>query len=258
MQHIEKPLRVYVYSYDFEYVYRLLRRLWLNLICPALYERSCSFQIVIGVARGYWDVSLGNYDPCLPGFQHLTTFIISFGLLHRIPQPPEDREPGTVPPELSEGAEDFEEQQLFVPAEVPQPVPVLEDDHYQEWDQSFHSVHPEHSHYDEHSDPLKSSFYGNGHHGHTVYIHDHDRDHDHHDHGHDYEHEEYEYESSESASPQVTAMPLRLPFNAPTSHPNSNTHLGFGIPRNMTPTQARPLSGLRNSSGTYTNGDSRP
>jgi len=156
-----------------------------------------------------------------------------------------------MPPELYEGAEEFEEQQLFVPAEVPQPVPVSEEDHYPEWDQSFHSVHSGDSHYDEHSDPLKPSFYGNGHHSHTVHIHDDDHD-------HDYEHEEYDYASSESSSPQVTSVPLRLPSNAQTSHPNSNTHLGFGIPRNMTPTQARPLSGLRNSSGAYTNGDSRP
>lgn len=162
-----------------------------------------------------------------------------------------------MPPELYEGAEDFEEQQLFVPAEVPQPVPVSEDGHYQEWNQSFHS---DNSHYDERDDPLKPPFFGNGHHGHTVLIHDHDHDHDNHDHGHghDYENEEYEYESSESSSPQATATPFRLPSNAPTSHPNPNVHLGFGIPRNMTPTQARPLSGLRNSSGAYTNGDSRP
>ena len=167
-----------------------------------------------------------------------------------------------TPPELCEGPEDFEEQQLFVPAEVPQPVPVSEDDSYQEWNQTFHSVH---SHHGEHSDPLKPSFHGSGHHGHTVHIHDHDHDnhshdHDHHprDHSHIYEREESDYESSGSPSPQVTAMPLRLPSGAPTSHPNSNTHLGFGIPRNMTPTQTRPLPGLRNSSGTYTNGDSRP
>ena len=186
---------------------------------------------------------------------------LRFGLLHRIPPPPEDREPGTIPPELYEATEDLEEQQLFVPAEVPQPVPVLEDDHYQEWDRAFNSVH---SHYDEHSDPLKHSFHGNGHHGHTVHIHDHDDNHHSHEHdhdrnhGHNYEHEEYDYESSENSSPQATAVPFRLPSNAPISHPNSNTHLGFGIPRNMTPTQARPLSGLRNSSGAYTNGDSRP
>ena len=181
-------------------------------------------------------------------------FVPSFGLLHRIPPPSEDRESGTIPPELYEGVEDFEEQQLFVPAEVPQPVPVPEVDHYQEWNQTIHSANSGHSHHGEHNDLLKSTFRGNGHHGHTVQIHDHDNDHDH----HDYEHEEYDYESSESSSPQVTAAPLRLPPNAPSSHPNSNMHLGFGIPRNMTPTQARPLSGLRNSSGTYTNGDSRP
>jgi len=154
-----------------------------------------------------------------------------------------------TPPELHEGGEDFEEQQLFVPAEVPQPVPVSEEDHYQEWNQNFHSSHSGHSHYDERSDPLKPSFYVNGHHGHTVLIHDHD---------HDNEHGESDYESSESSSPQATAIPLRLPSDAPTSHPNSSTHPGFGIPRNMTPTQTRPLSGLRNNSGTYTNGDSRP
>ena len=161
-----------------------------------------------------------------------------------------------TPPELNEGAEDFEEQQLFVPAEVLQPVPVSEDDHYQDWNQSFHSVHSHHSNYDEHGDPLKPSFYGNGHHGHTVHIHDHDHEND--NHVQAYEHGESDYESSESSSPQVTAMPFRLPSNAPTSHPNSNAHTGFGIPRNMTPTQTRPLPGLRNSSGTYTNGDSRP
>lgn len=189
----------------------------------------------------------------------------SFGLLHRIPSPPEDREPGTIPPELSETAEDFEEQQLFVPAEVPQPIPVSDEGDYQEWNQSFHSVHSDHSHYNENNGPLKPSFYGNGDHGHTVHIHDHSHDqnghdHDHHDRvdGHGHDHGECDYESSESSSPQVTAIPFRLPSNAPTSHPNSNTHLGFGIPRNMTPTQARPLSGLRNSSGSYTNGDSRP
>ena len=232
--------------------------IWLNFVRPAPYERSYSFRIVSGVGKGCWDASLGNsglHSPFL--YVPLTSSILSFGLLHRIPPPPEDREPGMIPPELYEGAGDFEEQQLFVPAEVPQPVPVSEDDHYQEWDQTFHSGH---SHFDEHEEPLKPSLYGNGHHGHTVHIHDHDHDHNHHDHdhGHDSGHEESDYESSESSSPQVTAMPLRRPSNAPTSHPNSNTHLGFGIPRNMTPTQARPLSGLRNSSGTYTNGDSRP
>ena len=40
-----------------------------------------------------------------------------FGLLHRIPPIPENREPGAIPPELLEPAEEYEEQQLFVPAD---------------------------------------------------------------------------------------------------------------------------------------------
>ena len=42
----------------------------------------------------------------------------SFGLLHRIPPLPENREPGAVPPELLGPPEEFEEQQLFVPADI--------------------------------------------------------------------------------------------------------------------------------------------
>ena len=178
----------------------------------------------------------------------------SFGLLHRIPPPPEGREPGTIPSELYEVAEDFEEQQLFVPAEVPQPIPVLDYDDYQEQDQPFHSVRSGYSLHGDHNDPPKPPVFGNGH---TVHIHDYDQNgRDHHDNG--YEHEEYDYGSSESSSPQVITIPFRPSLNAPTSHPNPDTHLGFGISRNMTPTQARPLSGLRNNSGSYTNGDSRP
>ena len=51
-----------------------------------------------------------------------------------------------MPSELYEGTEDFEERQVFVPARVPQPVPVPEDDHYQEWNQTFHSIYPGHDH----------------------------------------------------------------------------------------------------------------
>ena len=42
----------------------------------------------------------------------------SFGLLHRIPPIPEDREPGAVPVELTQPAEEYEEHQLFVPADI--------------------------------------------------------------------------------------------------------------------------------------------
>lgn len=51
-------------------------------------------------------------DSCL-----LTHSCASFGLLHRIPPIPEDREPGAIPLELTEQPE-FEEQQLFVPADL--------------------------------------------------------------------------------------------------------------------------------------------
>ena len=41
----------------------------------------------------------------------------SFGLLHRIPPLPDDRQPGTLPPELQDSTE-FEEQVLYVPADA--------------------------------------------------------------------------------------------------------------------------------------------
>ena len=42
----------------------------------------------------------------------------SFGLLHRIPSQPVDRLPGTTPIELQQAVEEYEEQELFVPADV--------------------------------------------------------------------------------------------------------------------------------------------
>lgn len=44
-----------------------------------------------------------------------------FGLLHRIPPIPENREPGSIPPELVESSDEYEDQQLFVPADVETP-----------------------------------------------------------------------------------------------------------------------------------------
>ena len=41
-------------------------RLLLNFPHPAQYEKSCSFQIVTGVVKGYWDASLGNSDLSFP------------------------------------------------------------------------------------------------------------------------------------------------------------------------------------------------
>jgi len=49
----------------------------------------------------------------------------SFGLLHRIPPIPLDRQPGSLPPELRDSAE-FEEQTLYVPADVMSDPPDVE------------------------------------------------------------------------------------------------------------------------------------
>ena len=49
----------------------------------------------------------------------------SFGLLHRIPPIPEDREPGAVPLELTEHPE-YEEHQLFVPADLTEGIETPE------------------------------------------------------------------------------------------------------------------------------------
>ena len=53
LQHIERPLRVYVYSYDFEYV----RQLYTCRVCThadrstAPFGKSSSFPIVTGAER---------------------------------------------------------------------------------------------------------------------------------------------------------------------------------------------------------------
>ncbi|KAF6757526.1 GRASP55/65 PDZ-like domain-containing protein, partial [Ephemerocybe angulata] len=81
--HVDKPLRVYVYSYDFD-----------------------TLREVVLIPNRHW------------GGEGLLGCIFGFGLLHRIPPQPEDRVPGSIPPELQEEEEEFEEQQLFVPADV--------------------------------------------------------------------------------------------------------------------------------------------
>lgn len=54
---------------------------------------------------------------CSSAPPHLYPIFDSFGLLHRIPSLPTDREPGSTPPELLEEYEGYEDQQLFVPAD---------------------------------------------------------------------------------------------------------------------------------------------
>ncbi|KAI0304349.1 GRASP55/65 PDZ-like domain-containing protein [Multifurca ochricompacta] len=80
--HIDKPLRVYVYSYDFD-----------------------TIREVVLVPNRQW------------GGEGLLGCVFGFGLLHRIPPIPNDRQPGSLPPELRDSAE-FEEQTLYVPADA--------------------------------------------------------------------------------------------------------------------------------------------
>jgi hypothetical protein len=60
----------------------------------------------------FW-VSIMPYESRSGGFY----VPYSFGLLHRIPPIPSDRQPGALPPELRSSTE-FEEQTLFVPADA--------------------------------------------------------------------------------------------------------------------------------------------
>ncbi|PPQ67541.1 hypothetical protein CVT26_006842 [Gymnopilus dilepis] len=80
--HVDKPLRVYVYSYDFD-----------------------NLREVVLIPNRHW------------GGEGLLGCVFGFGLLHRIPPQPEDRVPGTMPPELLEDNE-HETQDLFVPADA--------------------------------------------------------------------------------------------------------------------------------------------
>ncbi|THV05206.1 hypothetical protein K435DRAFT_647562 [Dendrothele bispora CBS 962.96] len=79
--HVDKPLRVYVYSHDFD-----------------------TLREVVLVPNRHW------------GGDGLLGCVFGYGLLHRIP-PPGDHAPGTTPPELTEPEDEYEEQQFYVPAD---------------------------------------------------------------------------------------------------------------------------------------------
>ncbi|KAH6912807.1 GRASP55/65 PDZ-like domain-containing protein [Coprinopsis sp. MPI-PUGE-AT-0042] len=82
--HVDKPLRVYVYSYDFD-----------------------TLREVVLIPNRHW------------GGEGLLGCVFGFGLLHRIPPQPEDRVPGSIPSELlEEESEEYEHQSLFVPADA--------------------------------------------------------------------------------------------------------------------------------------------
>ncbi|KAG1748711.1 GRASP55/65 PDZ-like domain-containing protein [Suillus lakei] len=80
--HVDKPLRVYVYSYDFD-----------------------NLREVVLVPNRHW------------GGEGLLGCVFGFGLLHRIPSQTAD---GTSGAGLQNSHSDLEDQQLFVPADVSQ------------------------------------------------------------------------------------------------------------------------------------------
>ncbi|KZP31518.1 hypothetical protein FIBSPDRAFT_945044 [Athelia psychrophila] len=81
--HIDKPLRLYVYSYDFD-----------------------TLREAVVVPNHHW------------GGEGLLGCVFGFGLIHRIPAQQSDRQPGTTPPELSQLNQEYEKQDLFVPADA--------------------------------------------------------------------------------------------------------------------------------------------
>ncbi|TFK52199.1 hypothetical protein OE88DRAFT_1657310 [Heliocybe sulcata] len=191
--HIDKPLRVYVYSHDFD-----------------------TIREVVLVPNRQW------------GGEGLLGCVFGFGLLHRIPAQPADREPGSIPPELREDDEDFEEQTLFVPAEVPVPQPGTPDEHHFTFPQN-----PGHDWEDVHDGE-----------GHDHHAHDHDHDHGHdHDHAHHSHSPPYEHAHPESVSP--------APAQTPPVRPASHTHsVSPGPERSSTPTPgSRPFGSLVNGIG---------
>jgi len=97
--HIDKPLRVYVYSYDFD-----------------------TTREVVLIPNRHW------------GGEGLLGCVFGYGLLHRIPPQSIDRVPGAMPLELSES----EDHELFVPADV-QPDILSREQHLMDWHQQQYS-----------------------------------------------------------------------------------------------------------------------
>ncbi|KAG6377148.1 hypothetical protein JVT61DRAFT_1200 [Boletus reticuloceps] len=95
--HVDKPLRVYVYSYDFEYAS------WTSTCLSETHHPFSNLREVVLVPNRHW------------GGEGLLGCVFGFGYLHRIPSQPSDRKPLDALHEQS----DLEDQQLFVPADVP-------------------------------------------------------------------------------------------------------------------------------------------
>ncbi|OAX42124.1 hypothetical protein K503DRAFT_711204 [Rhizopogon vinicolor AM-OR11-026] len=115
--HVDKPLRVYVYSYDFD-----------------------NLREVVLVPNRHW------------GGEGLLGCVFGYGLLHRIPSQPADRQSGATLSELQESHSDLEDQQLFVPADVSQGSHALAEDRnhpFTSYQRPNDIAHPRPTHYSE-------------------------------------------------------------------------------------------------------------
>ncbi|KAJ7366716.1 GRASP55/65 PDZ-like domain-containing protein [Mycena albidolilacea] len=147
--HVDKPLRVYVYSHDFD----------------ALRE-------VVLVPNRHW------------GGEGLLGCVFGYGLLHRIPPQPAER--AATPPELHDNTDEYEETELFVPADIPtQPhyLPSqLADWQRQQEDEQPYRPTPV-------APILEEEF----------------NEHDRHDHDHDHEHEHAHHHTTPPGPPRRTS-----------------------------------------------------
>ncbi|KAF9468614.1 GRASP55/65 PDZ-like domain-containing protein [Collybia nuda] len=178
--HVDKPLRVYVYSHDFD----------------ALRE-------VVLIPNRHW------------GGEGLLGCVFGFGLLHRIPPQPADRLPGTTPIELQEATGEFEDQELFVPADVhsephfsPEQLVEWRRQEQEQWNQETLA---------------NRSFYEQGSHS-ALGPQNMVMDHIHHEHS-DHESHDYEHEHSHDSHSGVLLQAPALPHNPVSPARNSSGHL---------------------------------
>ncbi|KAJ7459717.1 GRASP55/65 PDZ-like domain-containing protein [Mycena latifolia] len=199
--HVDKPLRVYVYSH----------------VCPALRE-------VVLVPNRHW------------GGEGLLGCVFGYGLLHRIPPQPAERIAGhSTPPELQDNPDEYEEQELFVPADIPAEPQYLpsqvadwrrqQDDEWHRESQLGRAAH-EHPYRSTPVPPIREeeastiSYAEHRHdhpHGHEKHQYDnHEHDHDHqHDHG-DHEPDHDHSGATMTSSPPVhSGSPTPPVFSAP-------------------------------------------
>ncbi|KAH8104843.1 GRASP55/65 PDZ-like domain-containing protein [Cristinia sonorae] len=237
--HVEKPLRVYVYSYDFD-----------------------NIREVVLVPNRHW------------GGEGLLGCVFGFGLLHRIPPLPENREPGSIPPELLESAEEYEDQQLFVPAdETPEQAQERMRWEHEEWERENYARNYVHDESESAANHTPALYVGSVEHSHEDHTHGPDTKHAQHiqsihdtlyhahedgdRHDHDTNHDGSE---SQDTNPPIERHPVVAPVPVrPAFRPHSFSESAgrrtpvaasrvssFTLPRVATPTQSRPFGSLMN------------